>query len=407
MFPHVLQSLVFLTSLCFCIHAEETDDAKRNTSAIIQSRGFLPEQHDILTNDGYVISMFRIVHPNSPGVEMKGKPILLMHPLLGESANWIINSAAGFVNESTDEVGNNLGFELAKRGYDVWLGNVRGNVNALKHKSLTTSDSRFWEFSFDEHSSIDLPAQVEFILNETGYSKVDYVGHSQGTMIMFALLSSNPEYSGMVDRFIALGPVAFMGHITSPLKYFMTSIPFKFYLSWFPGSFLPPDSILLPISRIICPGSVTGKVCTNFLFLVCGYDGDQIEKERLPVIVAHAPAGTSKANMLHYLQGMDSKRFRMFDHGRSQNLARYGTSEPPDYDLSRINHSKISLIWGENDALADPTDVQILREHLTVKLADDFKVPIKEWNHLDYLWARDAGKYVNTKVLEILSRSDE
>ena len=339
-----------------------------------------------------------------PSAERKGKPVLLQHPLLGESANFIINSPAGFLNESTAVVGNNLGFELAKRGYDVWLGNVRGNVNGRKHKTMSPNDSRFWLFSVDEHSAIDLPAMINYIKKETGSSKIDYVGHSQGTMIMFALLSRNPEYSQVVDRFIALGPVAYLGQVTSPLKYILNSFPFRTYLSWFPGAFLPPFSILQPIARFICPKSLTGVFCTNFLFLVCGYS-DQLDKSRLPVIVAHAPAGTSKQNMLHYLQLVGSKKFRMFDHGRSKNMALYGNADPPDYDLSKINHQKMSLIWAENDMLADPADVLLLKKRLTVKLADDYMVPIT-WNHLDYLWARDAGKYVNEKVIQILSRPD-
>lgn len=394
--------LLVAASLMCMTHAVDLD-AERNTSQIITSRGFLSKAHDVETKDGYIITIFRIVNP---ATETKGKPALLQHPLLGESANWLINSVGGFANESLNETGNNLGFELAKRGYDVWLGNVRGNTYGMRHKTMKTKDARFWKFSIDEHSAIDLPAMIHYILKVTGHQKIDYIGHSQGTMIMFALLSRVPEYSQLIDRFIALGPVAYLGQMTSPFKHFMNSFPFRYYLSWFPGSFLPPNSILIPLSRYICPNSWTASFCTNFLFLVCGYDGNQIEKSRLPVIVAHAPAGTSKQNMLHYLQLISSKKFRMFDHGGSRNMVLYGRAEPPEYDLSQINHPKMSLVWGENDALADPADIELLRQSLTVKLADDYKVPIKEWNHLDYLWARDAGKYVNQKVIEILSRPD-
>lgn len=41
----------------------------------------------------------------------------------------------------------------------------------------------------------DLPATIDYILNFTSKEQLIYIGHSQGTLIAFALFSSNPKYA--------------------------------------------------------------------------------------------------------------------------------------------------------------------------------------------------------------------
>lgn len=71
----------------------------------------------------------------------------------------------------------NLAYVLANKGYDVWCGNSRGNSYALKHKTLTTADKAFWDFSWGEMAEKDLPAAFKYIANITN-QKVHYIGHS-------------------------------------------------------------------------------------------------------------------------------------------------------------------------------------------------------------------------------------
>lgn len=61
----------------------------------------------------------------------------------------------------------------------------------------------------------DLPAVLSYIHNFT-QQKVDYLGHSQGTVQMHIALSINqPKVEAILDKYFAFGPVATVGHANS------------------------------------------------------------------------------------------------------------------------------------------------------------------------------------------------
>jgi pimeloyl-ACP methyl ester carboxylesterase len=78
---------------------------------------------------------------------------------------------------------DSVAFQLANAGYDVWMGNNRGNRYARKNYHLNPDKDaeKFFDFSFFELGEFDAPAQIDFVLKKTGKSKIAYVGHSQGT----------------------------------------------------------------------------------------------------------------------------------------------------------------------------------------------------------------------------------
>ena len=72
----------------------------------------------------------------------------------------ILSSSDSFI---TNDENKALAFVLANRGYDVWLGNNRGNKHAKNHIKYSSFDNEFWDFTFNEMAIYDLPAAFKYI----------------------------------------------------------------------------------------------------------------------------------------------------------------------------------------------------------------------------------------------------
>lgn len=134
------------------------------------------------------------------------EPILMVHGIMLTSGDWILLGP--------DKA---LSYLLIDNGYDVWLGNSRGNTYSMDHNTLDPLKREFWNFSFHEMGYYDLPAMIDYILNVTNHTKLFYVGHSQGTTQLLVLLSTRPEYNEKILEAHLLCPVSFCKHVPHPL----------------------------------------------------------------------------------------------------------------------------------------------------------------------------------------------
>jgi pimeloyl-ACP methyl ester carboxylesterase len=71
----------------------------------------------------------------------------------------------------------------------------------------------------------DLPAVIDYVLEQTGQGKLYYVGHSMGTTMFFVLTSSLPQYNAKIRLMTALAPIAYMAFVKSPLPKFFSPNP--------------------------------------------------------------------------------------------------------------------------------------------------------------------------------------
>ena len=102
----------------------------------------------------------------------------------------------------------------------MWLGNYRGNTYSRGHLTLNPDvDTTFWRFSWDEMAKYDLPAMLDYVIEQTGKEKIHYVGHSMGTTTFMAMNAMDQSWADKVELAVLLAPVAYVEHMASPIKY--------------------------------------------------------------------------------------------------------------------------------------------------------------------------------------------
>ncbi|UJR20978.1 hypothetical protein I4U23_024084 [Adineta vaga] len=351
-------------------------DCDLNITQLIQSKGYPCEEHKVITEDGYILGVFRIPYGrNGSSSTSLGRPVLLQHGLLDAAVTWVMN----FPEQS-------LAFILADAGYDVWLA--------------------FWDFSWDDMARDDLPSMVNYILNATKHTQIGYVGHSQGTMIAFAEFGNKKStVRNNVSFYAALAPVAHLGHIKSPIRYLSSTskeLELYWHLLFGRNEFLPSNYIIKWLGTFACGEVILDHLlCQNILFILCGPEKENMNNTRLPVYISHEPDGTSVKNMIHFAQGVQSNTFRAYDYGSPQkNQLHYNQTTPPEYNISGSN-IPTAIFWSGKDWLADAVDVNYILNNLQNLVYDKY---IPEYNHLDFVWALSANKIIYTDLLNVMEK---
>ncbi|KAG8552390.1 hypothetical protein GDO81_004509, partial [Engystomops pustulosus] len=345
-------------------------EAYMNVSQLIKFRRYPSEEYEVVTEDGYILTVNRIPHGTCNYSEEPKPVVLLQHGLLADASNWVTNFKY-----------NSLGFILADAGYDVWMGNSRGNTWSRKHKYLSPTEREFWAF-------------------RTKQEQLYYIGHSQGTTIGFIAFSTMPELAKKIKMFFALAPVATVEHPIGPTAY-IKNLP-DFVIKLFSGDkqFLPQSRITTFLSRKFCNHSLLDVLCGNFLFLLCGFNEHNLNMSRVHVYTSFCPAGTSWQNMIHWYQALRTGKLQAFDYGTRGNMKHYNQCTPPLYNVTKMDVP--TAIWsGERDWLADKIDVKMLIDNISNLVYNE---EISKWEHLDFIWGLDAPQRLYKKILELLRK---
>ncbi|ELK36157.1 Lipase member M [Myotis davidii] len=344
-------------------------EAFMNISEIIQHKGYPCAEYEVTTEDGYILSVNRIpqglVQPKKTG----SRPVvLLQHGLLGDASNWISNLP-----------NNSLGFILADAGFDVWLGNSRGNTWSRKHKTLSIDQDEFWAFSYDEMARFDLPAVINFILQKTGQEKIYYVGYSQGTTMGFIAFSTMPELAQKIKLYFALAPIATIKHARSPGTKFLLLPDMMIKGLFGRKEFLYQTRFLRQFYIYLCGQMIIDQICSSIILLLGGFN-------------------TQNMNM-----AANSGELRAFDWGsETKNLEKGNQPTPVRYKVGDMTVP--TAMWtGGQDWLSNPDDVKTLLSEVNNLI---YHKNIPEWAHIDFIWGLDAPHRLYNEIIHMMQEEE-
>ena len=195
-------------------------------------------------------------HPGTSGTLLyrivgKGPVVFMQHGMVGSSTAWYITTWTWLVIENQAPCWTrpwSSSLPTCGRGLRCLVGQLPRKPweQVDKYSDLYSScrehqifdpdtEDEFWQFSQDEMSKYDLPSQLNYVLQFTNKKKervcmwscrhiwnphlqIFYVGHSMGTTTYMAMNSMDPTWSEKVELAVFLAPVAYVGHMRSPVR---------------------------------------------------------------------------------------------------------------------------------------------------------------------------------------------
>ncbi|KAL8107063.1 hypothetical protein AgCh_023747 [Apium graveolens] len=359
------------------------------------TKGYKCQDYDVITKDGYILKLWRFREGLTKESQMEGKTrkaVFIQHGILMNGECWFTVSHA-------DQA---LPLVLVEEGYDVWVANSRGTTYSRRHVSsnnLTLPDN-FWDFTYYDMAIYDLPAFLNLVYQETG-QKVHYIGHSQGTTMMFAAFSLW-EVESRVKSTTMISPVVYLNH----MPFTIVSLCAKAYIGEIAGTFGLPDLNIMvqpvgAIVRALC--KVPGVDC--FEQLVSLFTGVNccLNSSTVELWFASLPQPTSIKNLVHWAQGVREQSFKQYDYGDPMtNLEHYGKPKPPPFDLQKIPKDfPLFLIYGGIDTLSIRTDVHILLGKLRSR-RNIRELYVDNYAHLDFIQGMTAKDVVYPDIINFI-----
>ncbi|KAL5604866.1 hypothetical protein BROUX41_001803 [Berkeleyomyces rouxiae] len=360
--------------------------------------GYEAEEHVVQTKDGYLLGLHRLAwkkgeegqRVNDGPESIHKRVVYLHHGLLMNSEVWVCQT----------EARRSLPFQLVERGFDVWLGNNRGNKYSKKSVNRSPTDPAFWNFSIDEFAFHDIPDSIEYVLTTTDQPSLSYIGFSQGTAQAFAALSIHPQLNNQINVFIALAPAMSPAGLSNGIvDALVKASPQVLFLLFGRGSILGSATLW---QSILYPPIFVRMVDRGMRFLFNWQTRNITETQKLAAY-PHLYSYTSTKSVVHWFQIIRNKTFQMYDDdvaampmplvGLQGSASKY--TRVARYPTRNIK-TPIALVYGGSDSLVD---IRVMLRELPDRTV---ATEVPHYEHLDFLWAADVDQQVFAHVYDAL-----
>ncbi|KAI0724469.1 triacylglycerol lipase [Cerioporus squamosus] len=360
--------------------------------------GYEHEEHVVLTKDGYLLGLHRLPAKRGevrdhPGVSTRKPVVYLHHGLLMNSEGWVCLTSSE----------RSVAFTLVELGFDVWLGNNRGNKYSKKSIHHSPTSAKFWDYSIDDFAWHDIPDSIEYILKVTKEPSLSYVGFSQGTAQAFAALSIHPPLNEKVNVFVALAPaMSPAGLAARVVDGLMKASPTLVFLVFGRKSIMSS----VPTWQSLLYPPLYSAVITTSLTWLFNWRCRNIPSLQKLAAFAHLYSTASVKSVVHWFQIMRNAKFQMYDDDvqrvtlttsrrtpRPSGVTAYAPLRFPTRNI----FTPIVLLYGDSDSLVD---IDVMLHELPKK-----NVRVRRlhgYEHLDVIWGENVHKDVIPHVVSAL-----
>ncbi|KAF6201551.1 hypothetical protein GE061_003942 [Apolygus lucorum] len=353
---------------------------------LINDAGYKHEPHLVTTEDGHILALHRISQPAFTSEE-RGVPVLII-------------SGFTYQADSFLALGNaSLPFTLVNLGYDVWLGEKRGNERSLGHVEYEMDDFRNFNYSIHEQGIYDLPSLIDYILEATGRSQILYVGYSLSCGMVIVMNSERPEYNDKLQGVVFLAPA---GHLKK-----LEENPFDYasgvavLVSMIESQIQNRQWLLFGKLEMIkslylsCSNGIINLMCRTFINAFYGLSTTTNPKY-LGYQLALATTTECIYTAKHLMQVIKHGRFCKYDYGKRKNMEVYGSSSPPNYNFNNTK-APVFLFYGTTDKMVTPDAAK--RTGKEVGYLYD-SATIKGFDHGDFLLSVSAPRNVYERIID-------